>query len=751
MFMNNLKIVFRTLWRAKVYTALNILGLAIGLTCVSLIAAWSLHELSYDRFHSKKDRIFRVISRVTSESETFEQAVTSPPMAAAMKQDFPEIQNTVRLDMNDCIVRYGRKQFEEDGVLFADQSFFEVFDYPLIQGDITTALHEPYSIVLTESTARKYFGSENPLGKTMTLYLYDPDGQGAPYKITGITPDPPQNAHFTFTIIGSFSTYETVAEDAESRWFENDYYTYLLLRKDTDPDVLMRKFPDFAERYMGKEMREKSMLYSFTLQPLVDIYLHSHMRHEIKENSRMSTVYIFVTIGLFVLLLACINYINLATARSLGRAKEVGVKKVLGAGKSQLIRQFLVESTTMAGGSFVLAMLLVELLQPVFLNLTGKNFNNVFSFDLLLLILGLTLLVGMLSGLYPAFFISSFRTQEILKGDFKSSTSGILMRKGLIIVQFAIAIALITGIAVVKLQVDYIQNKNLGFDKDAILTLKVSGFAEVQKGIEPFRAELLSNNTIHAVSVSRGSIGSGLDSRYLETMDGSGKTISTTIFLHRADSNFLDAYGIPLIAGRNFTQADSQDVYLVNEAAVQRFGWGEPNQALNKPIKTEGTEGRVIGVVKDFHFATLQQAIAPVMIQLTNHNVFSNISIRLETTDLAGTIGSIERVWQQYFPDALLQYSFLDDRLDQQYQQERLFRNILTAFVPLSLVIACLGIFGIAAFNTRSRTKEIGIRKVLGATASGILLMFSKDFIKLVLMANIFAVPIAYYIMNKWL
>ncbi len=751
MFKNHVKIALRSLMRTKVYTALNVFGLAIGLACLSLIAAWSFDELSYDRFHSKHERIFRVVSTITSNSETFDQAVTSPPIATTLERDFPEVENAVRLDMNDCIVRYGEKQFEEDGILFADQSLFEIFDYGLNQGDINTALREPYSIVLTKSIARKYFEEENPVGKTMTLYLYDPDGKGASYKVTGVTPDPPQNAHFTFNIIGSFSTYEAVAEDADNRWFENSNYTYVLLREGADPGVFEHKLPDFAERYLGDAMREKNMLYSFALQPVPDIHLHSHLRYEIQANGSLGTVYIFATIGLFILLIACINYMNLATARSLGRAKEVGVKKVLGAGKSQLVRQFLVESTTVTAIALAFAMLLIELLQPAFFELTGKQFDRIFSMDLLLFISGITLLVGLLSGLYPAFFISRFKAAYVLKGSFKSSASGILLRKSLVVLQFAIAIALLSGIAVVKSQMDFIHSKDLGFDKDGLLTLKVSGFAEVQQGIAPFKSELLSNRAIHGVSVSRGLIGGGLGGRYLETVDGSGKAISTTIYLHWVDTDFLDVYGIELIAGRRFSHADSQDVYLVNEAAVRAFGWENPQQAPGKPFKTEGREGRVIGVVQDFHFAPLQQRIAPVMIRLARPNVFSNISVRLETATLSETVGFIEKTWRRHFPEALLQTSFLDDRLAQHYRQQQLFGVIFTAFVILSLVIACLGLFGLAALAARQRTKEIGIRKVLGATVTNVVALLSKDFVKLVLLANLVAWPVAWYAMNKWL
>ncbi len=758
MFKNYLKIALRTLQRGKTYATLNVVGLAIGLTCFGLIAAWCMNELSYDRFHAEHQRIFRIAGKVTTGAETFDQAVTSPPMAAALLQDYPEIENAVRLDMNDCIVRYGDKQFLEDGVLFTDQSFFAIFDHALIKGDMATALRDPNSIVLTESLARKYFpnsgssiGYENPVGKIMTLYLYDPDGNGAPYKVTGVTPDPPQNAHFTFNMLGSFNTYEAIEPEVRTYWFENSYYTYVLLQESADPAVLERKLPDFAERHMGDKMREYNMFYAYSLQPLADIHLHSHLRYEIQATGSISTVYIFATVGIFILLIACINYMNLATARSLSRAKEVGVKKVLGAVKTQLVRQFLLEAVVVAALGLGLALIFMELLQPFFFNLTGKIITPFFSANLLALLASTTLLVGLLSGLYPALFISAFGPSQVLKGSFKSSAAGVLLRKGLVVLQFAIAIILLAGIGVVKSQMDFIRSKNLGFNQEELLVLDVNGFAEVQNRFAPFKDELLSNHAIRGVTVSRGLIVGGLGNSLVETVDGSGKLVSSSIYRHQVDPDFIDVYKMELLAGRNFTPADTLGAYIVNEAAVRAFGWGDPQSALGKPFNRGGGTGTVVGVVKDFHFTGLQQTIAPMEIHLTRPNRFSRISVRLETANLATTVGFIEQAWRKHFPAALLQYSFLDERLEQQYLHEKLFGKIFMTFVVLSLAVACLGLFGLAAFAAEQRTKEIGIRKVLGASLAGVVGLLSKDFVKLVLLANVIAWPVAYFTMNKWL
>jgi len=758
MLKNHLKIALRSLWRGKTYTALNVFGLAIGLACFGLIAAWCLNELSFDRFNEKHERILRIAGKVVTDAETFDQAVTAPPMAEALIKDYPEVENAVRLDMNDCIVRYGDKQFSEDGVLFVDQSFFDIFSYRLSAGDVNTALREPFSIVLTQSMAEKYFGAEDPVGKTLTLFLYDRGGRGAAYRITGVTPDPPQNAHITFNFLGSFNTFEAANSDArtsEWRYFWNGFYTYVLLKEGADPHAFALKLPDYAERYLGEKMREMKMFYTFSLQPLADIHLQSHLRYEIQATGSLNTVYIFATIGVFILLIACINYMNLATARSLSRAREVGVKKVLGAARMQLIRQFLTESTVVAAIAFGLTLLLMELVQPFFFNLTGNRIATLFSGDLLRLLLGTTLLVGLLSGIYPAFFISTFQPSAVLKGAFKSSSSGIFLRKGLVVLQFAIAITLLVGIAVVKTQMDFIRGKDLGFNKEELLVLDVNGFSEVRDGIQPFRDELLANPAIRGVATSRGLIVNGLGNSHIETIDANGKPVSTSIYQHQIDYGYLNVYEMKLVAGRNFSPRVASDtvggVYIVNEAAVRALGWGDPENALGKPFRADEVTGTVIGVVKDFHFTSLQERIEPVALSPTRPNRFSRISVRLNTSQISETIAFIEQAWQKHFPKALLQYSFMDERLEQQYQAEKLFGKVFTIFVAISLVVACLGLFGLAAFAAEQRTKEIGIRKVLGASVAHVIALLSKDFVRLVLLANLIAWPIGYFAMNRWL
>lgn len=700
MFLNHLKIAFRALRRGKIYTALNVTGLALGLACFGFISAWVLNELSYDRFHEKHDRIYRLAGQVKTDSETFDQAVTSPPMAEALRQDFPEVENTVRLDMSDCIVRRGEKQFIEDGVLFTDPSFFEIFSYRLSRGNAATALEDPYSLVLTESMARKYFGDENPLGQPITLFVYDPGGEGAAYTVTGVMPDPPQNAHFTFNFLGSFSTMETAFSGAltsELRWFWNGYYTYLLLTPGADPAQLVQKLPGFADRYLGEKMRELNMYYAFSLQPLSDIYLHSDLRYEIQATGSIDAVYIFTTIGLFILLLACINYMNLATARSLGRAKEVGVKKVVGARPGQLIRQFLIESALIAFLALIAARLLMELAQPLLAQLTGKPVAFIFSPQLLLLMVLVTLFAGLFAGCYPAFFITAFKPVQVLKGAFKSTAAGISLRKALVVFQFMIATVLLTGLGVINAQMDFIRHKDLGFERGALLTLDVNGYAGVQRGIEGFRNDLLANRAVEGVTTSRGLIVNGLSNSYIETINGAGKTVSSSMFRLQVGPEYLAVYGIGLLAGRDFDPAiptDTTEAFIVNQAVVGMLGWGDPAQAIGKPFKRGSMEGRVIGVVRDFHFTSLQKPVEPVAITLTASREFSRITLRIRMEQMEETLAFIRRTWEGHFPEALFQFGFMNDRLDKQYEQQQQFGAIFRVFVAISLIIAGLGCSG---------------------------------------------------------
>jgi len=748
---------YRNLLKNKGYTLLNILGLSAGFTCFAFITAWISNELSYDKFNKKADRIVRIVGKVTTESETFDHAVTSVPMAKALMSDYPEIENTVRFDKNDAIVKYGDKQFSEDNILLTDPSFFDVFSFKLVKGDPKIALNEPYNVILTETMAKKYFGESDPVGQSLTIFRYDGTGNGAPYKITGVIPDAPQNAHFTFNFLVSFKTLETADPESVTQdgWGSNGYYTYLLLRDKNDISSLQTKLPAFAERHIGKEMKQWKMRYDYELQPLKSIHLHStNRRYEIEPTGSMQYIYIFSTIAIFILLIAGINYMNLATARSVQRAKEVGVRKVMGAGKMQLVIQYLAEAVIVSLSALLVSFFLSYLLQPATEQLTEKNISIFQSKGLVVFLISIAILLGILSGLYPAFFITAYKPINVLKGSLKATGGGAWLRKALVIVQFTISIVLIAGILIVNSQLSYIQHKDLGYKKDALIALKVNGSSEVINGFAAFRNIVLSSPLVTGMTTSNTLIGGGLSNGGATTVSGEGQQIVTSIYRFRADYNYFNVYGMKIVAGRGFSENPLADTaaFIVNEAAIKAFGWGNSENAINKPFSMGGSGGNIVGVVKDFHFNSLQHAIEPVVIAPSGPtNRFSQITASIDMKKPKEAVAWIEQNWKKNFPSSLLELSFLDEKLNDQYKSEERFAKFFVYFSILSLLIACLGLFGLTAYATGQRNKEIGIRKVLGASVTGIATLLSKDFLKLVLVASLIAIPLAWWAMNKWL
>ena len=754
MMRNYLKQTWRSLLKNKTYSLLNIVGLAVGLTCFALIALWVNDELSYDKFNRNYDRIVRLTGIEKRETGITESAVSSAPMAKALKNDYAEIENTVRLDMREELVMHNGEQLLQPGILLTDPSFFDVFSYKLTRGNVRSALNEPYSIILTQSTARKYFGEGDPMGKTLVIYMNDSTGRGATYTITGIMPDPPKNAHFTFNILGSFKTVEVANPDVLTvdGWGNASFYTYLLLKESADHKALSAKISQFYGKYIGERFDIWRHIYFYKLQPLSDIHLRSNLQYEIAVTGNDKQVYIFSTIAIFILLLAAINYTNLATARSVNRAKEVGVKKVVGAGKRQLLLQYLFESVFTALLALALSVVFAFLLQPFFYTLTGKDLS-LFSFPLLLAFLvGVTVFLGFISGIYPAIILSGFKPIGVLKGAFKSSGRGILLRKSLVVSQFVITIILVTGIIIINSQMSYIKRKDLGYDKDGLVLIRVHGNTDVIQGYNAFKNEILSNPLVSGATVSNTSLGS-LGSGGSETVDASGNPLQVNTSRLRVDADYLSVHGIKLIAGKNFgihAGTDSIRPVILNENAIKQFGWKDAEAAIGKSFKMGGQPGKVIGVVKDFHFSTLQYLISPLVI-FPSQDRFSRITLKADVSKLPQTTAWLEKTWKKHFPSALLDYSFSQSVFEEQYREERKFSTIFLYFSILSLVIACLGLYGLISYTTTQKTKEIGIRKVLGATANGIAAMLSGSFLKLVLFACIIAMPVAWYIMNRWL
>lgn len=755
MIRNYLKLAWRNLRKQPGFTAINIVGLAAGLTCFAFIAGWVADELSYDRFNQQYSRIVRLTTTEKTETGTTESARSGAAVAKALQSRYANIENTVRLRKHSELVQHHQTQTLQSDILLTEPSFFDVFSYRLTRGNAATALQKPYSVVLTESTAKQYFGNSDPMGQTLTIFMYDSTGRGANYTVTGLTPDPPRNAHFTFTMLASFRTAEVARPNlfGDEGWTDLNFYTYLLLRNQVDLSSFSGKVAQFYATYRGRPANTEQADLLLNLQPLSEIHLRSRLAQEIGPTGSLQQVYIFSTIGLFILLLAGINYTNLATARSVRRAKEVGVKKVVGAAKAELIVQYLVESVFLATLALLLSGLLALLLQPVFGTLTGKSLSLIESPILLLFLAGVTLVLGILSGLYPALVLASFKPVSVLKGAFKSGATGVRLRQSLVVMQFVITLLLITSIVIIYSQMTYVQTKDLGYDKRALLFVRVNGNADVVKGYQAFKNELTSSPLIHGVSTSNSMIYNGLDTDKAQTTDRQGRSVSVPTARLEVDANYLTVYGVTLLAGKPFaTQAtdDSLRPVLVNERAVQQVGWPNAQAALGKPFTMNDKPGVVIGVVRDFHFNTLQHPIEPLAISLKD-DYFSRITVRIQPHQVTQSLAFIKTTWANHFPAALFDHAFVDDVLAQQYQAEARFSTLVTYFSALSLLIACLGLYGLIAYSTAQRTKEIGIRKALGADVNGLVFLLSREFLYLVLLASAIAMPIAWYLMQQWL
>lgn len=750
------KHIWRTLSKNKTFAILNIAGLAIGLTSFSLISLWVNDETSYDKFNEHYDRIVRLNGLEKRESGIKETAVSSAPMARALMNDFPEVENATRIDLREEIVEHNGQQILQPDILLADPSFFDIFSYNLKQGSKSNALNKPYSIILTESAAKKYFGETDPMGQTLKIYMNDSTGAGALYTITGIMPDPSERSHFTFAMIASFSTIELAHPDilTVDGWGDASYYTYLLLKKGIDPKAFSKKIGLFYGKYIGELFNIWKNIYSYKTVPLKDIYLRSRAEDELDANGNINQIYLFSGIGLLILLLAGINYVNLATAASSKRAKEISVKKATGANRRQIIVQFLLESIATSLTAFIFAVLFSVLLQPVFYSLTGKNIGILSFPGLIFFLAGIAILFGLISGFYPAFIISKFKPAIALKGTFQNSAKGSLLRRSLVICQFSATLILIIGIIVIHAQMNFVKHKNLGYNKDALLFLRVHGNANVIAGYDAFKNELMNSRLAKGMTTSNSVIIGGLSDGGSQTVDANNNPIQVNTSRIRTDADFLRVYEIPLIAGRYFkdklSATDTIRQIILNESAIRNFGWKNADYAIGKPFMMGNTRGEVIGVVRDFHFNTLQAGIKPLVITPTE-NHFSRITVRIDMNKPTEAIEKIGETWKKHFPSSLFDFSFVDRQIDQQYLSEQQFSKLFLCFSVMSLLIACFGLYGLTAFAAAQRTKEIGVRKVLGATVSGIVILLTRGFLQLILIAFVIAVPLAWYLMHQWI
>jgi len=758
MFKNYFKIALRNLLRNKTFSAINIFGLAIGIATCMIIMLFIQNELGYDGYNKKADRMVRVVFRGSIQGEKMKEAMVMPPTAQTLKSDYPEVLEATRLRKYGYPrVTYGDKTFKENAFAYADSNFFQVFTLPLISGDIKTALLEPNTIVISETVAQKYFGNEDPMGKLLNFKDWNKS-----FKITGVMRKMPVNSHFHFDI---FASMVSLPESKEPSWMTSEYYTYLVLPEGYDYKKLEAKLPQVVEKYMGpqlqnafgmslSEFQKKGNSLGLFLQPLKDIHLRSDLNLELEPGSDIRYVYIFGAIALFMLLIACINFMNLSTAGASKRAREVGIRKVLGSLKLELVRQFLVESILLTAFALLLAIALVYWILPFFNQLSGKNlsldlFNHPWLLPLLLLF---GLLTGVLAGSYPAFFLSSFNPIAVLKGRFTSSKKSIGLRSGLVVFQFFISITLIVGTTVVYKQLAYIQNKKLGYDKDQVMIVEESYW--LGKNQEAFRQKLLQDPRVVSVSGS-GYLPAGPsnNNNFMVYPDNNSSQLVKTL-RYDVDYNYLPTLGIQIADGRNFSKEFGTDssAIIINEATARAFGW-EKN-ALGHLLTRQENDGskltfHIIGIVKDFHFKSLHERISPLVMVMTNNS--DNIIVKTKTKDIAGLLTAMKKNWTDLKAEAPFRYTFLDERFNNTYQSEQKIGIILGVFAGLTIFVACLGLFGLVTFTAEQRTKEIGIRKVLGATVSSIVSLLSKDFLKLVFIAFIIASPIAWFIMNKWL
>ncbi len=760
MLKNYLLIAVRNLRKHKGYAFVNLSGFALGIACCLLIVLFVQDELSYDRFHEQADQIYRVAIREVTPTSDALYPLTPYPLAATLVTDFPDVIHATRLRRRFTdAVGYGDKLFDETRIHRADSNFFEVFQLPFLQGHPKTALKNPSSVVITASIARKYFGGDDPMGKV--LDFKDGITYSTPYTVTGVIEDVPRQSHFDFDFLLSWRRLGDERRVRQS-WFGYGVYTYFVLDAQRRPEDLEAKFPDMLRRYGGPQIEEGRGLsfdehlaagngYHYFLQPLTDIHLHSNMGWEIEPNGSITYVYLFMVIALFILLLACVNYMNLATARSARRASEIGMRKVMGSNRRQLIAQILTESVLMTGLAFVVALVLVEGMKPAFNAFTGKALEvGYFSTGYVVpALLGGVLVIGILAGSYPAFFLSAFRPVVVLKGAGRSGASRTVLRNGLVVFQFVVSMALLVGTFVVQGQMDFMLNKKLGFEKEHVVVMEKAWALGEQRAA--FKQEVQNHPGVVGFSAA-GSVPGGSYAEVLLAPGDAARSEQHNVSVVWADHDYVQTLGLAIAQGRSFDEALASDsmAVVVNEALVRVMGFGDG--PLGQHIRTPNghTLYPIIGVVKDFHFQSLHEEIQPFAYFIAEGTT-GRAAVRIRSDGVPATLAYLEQTWETFVPDKPFSYSFLEDDIAALYRAEEQTRTLFGIFSLLAIVIACLGLFGLSAFIAEQRTKEMGLRKVLGASVGGLVLLLSKDFVKLVGLAFVVATPLAYFAMHRWL
>lgn len=746
MLKNLLKISLRNLAKDKTYTFINIFGLTVGITCSLFLLLYLLDETSFDRYHANAENIYRIVSDVKEPDDAFTWSRTQMPLREELRDNYPEVINAVRfINMQRNQYKIGEQQFYEDNFLMADSTVFDMFTYDFIAGDPATALDAPFSMVLTETTAKKYFSDpRQALGQSLT------NQQNEDFKITGVIRDVPRNSHFRFDALVARNT----RPQFQGGWGGFGVYTYIQLPPGYDLSKMQQSFEKIVKEKVDPVFESVGVKVHYSLQRITDVHLHSKIADEAEEGGDISYVYIFSAIAVFMILIACINYMNLATARSANRAKEVGLRKVMGSQRFQLIAQFLTESILVASISLAISLILIYALLPAFNVLSNKQlpFSYILQTPVILSLGAIIVITGILGGSYPAFYLSGFNPVNVLKGKLSAKGGSSYFRKSLVVIQFGLSIFMLISTWIVFDQLQYLRTKDLGFDKENVVRLNLNRSMVAQGEVLAERLRHLQE--VVAVGKSDGSPGENIGKLLLQVEDAEGKMVDRGVDLFSADYQFLGALGMEIVEGRNFSKdnpGDTTHSVLVNQSMVKRMGWKDP---IGKKFQIGGgpngpNERLVVGVIKDYNQNSLYDMIEPLMILWNNETRY--VFVRLAPGDPQKSMASIEKEWKEVFPGNPFEFTFLDADLDSQYRADEKRSQIFTAFSGLTILIACLGLLGLAAFTTEQRTKEIGVRKVIGASVNGLVMLVSKEFFVLVAIGMLLAFPAAWIFTDGWL
>ncbi len=746
---NLLRIAFRNLRKDRWFSLLNILGLTIGISFSLFLIFYIVDELSYDKHHKKADRIYRINSYIQEKDKNTNWVLTQFPLGPTLKKDYPEVEEAVRfISRERTLFKNGEKEFYETKIYYVDSNVFNIFTHKFIEGNATTALNEPFNIVVSKKLADKYFGKNiSAVGKTLKT-IYDL------YKVTAVIEDMPQNSHIRYDMLISMPTiFKSNIYGGSGGWGNFNNYTYVLFKPGINAVSFNKKLADVYKNYVEKDFKQFNASMRYGLQPITDIHLKSKLQWEPEELGSMSYIWIFSAVAFFMLLIACINYMNLTTARSARRAKEIGIRKVTGSSKSQLVFQFLSESLLTSFIAVLLSVILVIVLLPVFNTLSGKAFtlhNLLQSFNILLLF-GIVLFTGLLGGSYPAFYLSGFKPVGILKGALSKASGNINLRRSLVVLQFTISMIMLISTWVVHNQLTYLSKKDLGFNKDQVMTVTVNTGEDERNKIFSMNNDFRSLQGIKSVGTAYGYPGAPNVSMNVFSVETKTGYVEKSIECYGVDDQYLNTLGIKFLKGRNFSGlADTLHSVVVNESVVKQFGWDEPlGKRFKFPGDSSGNYLEVVGVFNDFNQKSLYNPITPMLLfYQPNCNI---IQLKLDAKSIKASIAKVETTWKKYFPQLPFEYKFLDDDFNSQYVADQKRGKIFAAFSILTIIITCLGLLGLTAFSTQQRQKEISIRRILGATTLEMVIMITTNYLWLSLIAALIAFPIAGYFMTKWL